>query len=95
MAWGCAFAQVAFGSIWCFTPYMRLLSIVLHPFKKFMAIVLGGKKDFVGSINWNKTIYKIWFLVCMAPCMETIGLILSRIHVTQSQSDPPKPIEYA
>ena len=34
------------------------------------------------------------FKVCLAPTMETIGLILSRIHVTQSQSDPPKPIEY-
>ena len=39
--WGCTFGAVAFEAIWIFTPMMRLLSILLHPIRKIMAIVLG------------------------------------------------------
>ena len=28
----------------------------------------------------------------VAPCMETAALMLSRIHVTNSQGPPPKPL---
>jgi hypothetical protein len=69
--WGCAFAEIAFSAIWCFTPAMRLLSIILYPTKKVMSILLG---TFLG------------------PLMETYGLLFSRIHVVNSQGDPPKPL---
>ena len=29
----------------------------------------------------------------MGPCAETAGLIFSRIHVTNSQGPPPKPLD--
>merc|ERR1719350_103189 len=68
--WGCTFGQVAFSAIWMYTPMMRLLSIMLHPIRKIMAIVLG---------------------TCCAPFAETMGLLFSRIHVTNSTGEPPKP----
>jgi len=71
LGWGCTFAEVAFGTIWFYTPYMRLLSIVLHPVKK---------------------IYSIMLSTFLAPFMETIGLMFSRIHVVNSQGEPPRPL---
>ncbi len=41
--WGCAFAEVAFSSIWCYTPMLRLLTIICYPSKKVYQICLGGK----------------------------------------------------
>ena len=49
--WGCAFAFVAFGSIWICTPLMRMISICLHPTKKIMGIYLGSK--FTMFLNLN------------------------------------------
>ena len=43
LAWGCTFADVAFAAIWIITPSMRLLSIILHPTKKIMSILLSSK----------------------------------------------------
>ena len=47
LGWGCAFAEVAFGAIWCFTPMMRLLTIVLFPIRKVMSIILSSKFLFI------------------------------------------------
>merc|ERR1712110_326600 len=71
LEWGCTFGAVAFSAIWCFTPMMRLLHILLTPFRKIFSIVLG---------------------TCMAPYVETLGLFFSRIHVTNSTGEPPKPL---
>ena len=43
LGWGCTFACVAFSSIWCWTPLLRILSILLHPAKKIISIMLGSK----------------------------------------------------
>jgi hypothetical protein len=70
--WGCTFGCLAFKIIWCVTPLMRLLHIILHPTKKILAIIL---MTFVG------------------PCVETAGLLFSRIHVVNSQGPPPKSLD--
>jgi hypothetical protein len=41
LEWGCTFGAVAFYAVWCFTPLMRLLSILLHPVRKLISIYLG------------------------------------------------------
>jgi len=71
LSWGCTFGEIAFANIWFFTPFMRLLTIVLHPLKKIFSIMLS---------------------TFLAPCIETYGLIFSRIHVTNSTGEPPKPL---
>lgn len=42
LGWGCSFACVAFGAVWIWTPILRFLSIILHPTKKILAILLGS-----------------------------------------------------
>ena len=69
--WGCTFGSVAFSSVWCVTPLMRLLSILLHPIRKLISIYLS---------------------TFMAPCVETCGLIFSRIHVVNSNGPAPEPL---
>jgi len=39
-----------------------------------------------------KKILNILLSTFFGPCYETAGLIFSRIHVTQSQGPPPKPL---
>ena len=41
--WGCFFGYVAFCSIWIWTPFLRMVSIILHPTKKILGICLGSK----------------------------------------------------
>ena len=41
--WGCTFGCLSFKIIWCITPSMRLLNIVLHPIKKILQIILTSK----------------------------------------------------
>ena len=43
LQWGCCFADITFMAIWIYTPSMRLLSIILHPTKKLLSIVLNSK----------------------------------------------------
>jgi hypothetical protein len=71
LEWGCTFGAVAFSAVWIFTPFMRLLSIILSPIRKLIAIYLSS---------------------FVAPCVETAGLIFSRIHVVNSTGAPPKPL---
>ena len=71
LEWGCTFGAVAFSAIWCWTPYMRLMSIALAPTRK---------------------IFSIYLSTFVAPCMETAGLLFSRIHVVNSNGAPPKPL---
>ena len=41
LEWGCTFGAVAFSAIWCWTPYMRLMSIALAPTRKIFSICLS------------------------------------------------------
>lgn len=94
LAWGCEFACVSFYVIWFFGPMVRLLHIMLHPIKKIYQIYLSSKpSSFILKIfknSLNKTLYKtVSFLIeaFLGPCMETFGLLFSRIHVTQSNGE--------
>ncbi len=40
-----------------------------------------------------KKIYAITLGAFLAPMMETLGLLFSRIHVTNSTGEPPKPLD--
>ena len=40
LSWGCTFGCLSFKIIWCITPSMRLLHIILHPVKKILSILL-------------------------------------------------------
>ncbi|CAF1059044.1 unnamed protein product [Brachionus calyciflorus] len=73
LGWGCTFACVSYGVIWCIAPCMRLLHVCLNPTKKILSIILSS---FCG------------------PIMSVQALIFSRIHVTNSTGEPPKPIDY-
>ena len=54
----------------------------LTPSLRFLNILLHPVKKFIS----------IFLSAFMGPCMETIGLIFSRIHVTNSQGPPPRPL---
>ena len=41
--WGCTFGCLSFNIIWCVTPQMRYLHIILHPVKKILSIILISK----------------------------------------------------
>jgi hypothetical protein len=45
--WGCIFAFISFFMVWIIGPFLRLLHIVVHPFKKITQIMLTS---FVGPI---------------------------------------------
>ena len=40
LSWGCTFGCLAFEIIWCITPCVRLLNVLLHPIKKIFSIIL-------------------------------------------------------
>jgi hypothetical protein len=92
--WGCTFGSLAFFSIWIWTPFMRFLNIVLNPFKQFFYIILSGKKKFLPLVIFYFFILIHYSLVCVAPAVQVASLIFSRIHVTNSTSDAPEPIEF-
>ena len=96
--WGCTFACLAFEAIWLWTPSIRALHIALHPIKKIYSITLGGENhcfSYARNNNNSEKLNPLLFLLLafLAPLMETLGLFFSRIHVTNSTGEPPKPLD--
>lgn len=89
--WGCAFAKISFTVIWCWSPALRALHIVLYPIKKILQIFLSSNSTSFIFVNF--TLISSILIAFVGPCMEVHALIFSRIHVTQSQGPPPKPID--
>ena len=46
LSWGCTFGCLSFHIIWCVTPFLRCLNIVLHPIKKILSIILTSNLHF-------------------------------------------------
>ena len=50
LSWGCTFGCLSFIIIWCVTPLLRCISIILHPVKKILSILLTSNLNLLFSL---------------------------------------------
>ena len=65
---------------------------MFYPIKKIFSIILISKLWRIVIFLNDKYFNLFHIKAFIGPCIETFGLIFSRIHVVNSQGNPPKPL---